>query len=131
MLLIHTDADIGIMLCQGFSEKNILSLLSNHIRQIFDDLYQARILGRDKLGSSTVDKTVTFIWAMFQINEVMAEFFKQGIKRHPSITSIFIRLLITSNIYEPLQEIFQMKRYIKVLSTKSDHHHGILTRIKD
>ena len=56
-LLIHTDADISILLGQGFSEKNIFSLLSDQTRHIYDNLYLAYIIGRYKLGSSTVDKT--------------------------------------------------------------------------
>ena len=49
--LVHTDADVIILPCQGFSDKKILSLLSDRLRQIFDYLYRARILGRDKLVS--------------------------------------------------------------------------------
>ena len=127
-LLIHTDAEIIILLCQGLSEKTILSLLSDQLRHIFGDLYWARILGRDKLGSSTVDKTAKILWATLQIHEVMAKFSKHEIKRHLSITSIFVRFLITANISDPLQDNSQMKRYIKVLSTKSDRHHGRLTK---
>ena len=81
MLLIHTDEDIIIMLCQGFSEKKILSLLSNQLRQIFDDLYWARIMVKDKLVSSTVDETSIIIWDMLQSHEVMADFSKHDIKR--------------------------------------------------
>ena len=75
-LRIHMDADSSIISCQGFSEKKILYLLSDHLRQIFDDLYWARILGRDNLGSSIVDNTATILWVMLQSNEVMAEFYK-------------------------------------------------------
>ena len=117
-LIIHTDAEISIMLCQGFSEENILSLLSNHMRHIFDDLYRDHILGRDKLGSSTVDKTSAILWDTLQSHELMSEFSKHDIKRHPSITFIFVCFIITANILEPLQEIYYMKRDIKVLSTK-------------
>ena len=46
LIIIHMNTDTGIMLCEGFSEKNILSLLSDHMRQIFDDLYWARIMVR-------------------------------------------------------------------------------------
>ena len=52
----------------------------------------------------------------------MTEFSKHRIKTDPSITSIFFRFLITAKISEPLQEIYQMKRDINVLSTKSDRH---------
>ena len=62
-LLIHTYAVIRILSCRGFLEKNILSLLSDHLRNIFDDLYQASIMGRNELGSSTVEKTSVIIWA--------------------------------------------------------------------
>ena len=62
-LLIHTDVEVRILLCQGFLEKQIRSLLSDQLRQIFDDLYRVRILGSNKLGSSTVDKTASILWA--------------------------------------------------------------------
>ena len=128
-LLIHTDIEISILLCQGLSEKNILSLLSNQLRHIFDDLYRSRILGREKLGSSSVDEISTILWDTLHIHEVMAEFSKHYIKHHPYITSICVGLLITAKIYEPLQEIYQMNRDIKVLSTKSDRHHGSLNKL--
>ena len=41
--------------------ENILSLLYDQLKQIFDDLYWARILGRDNLGSSTVDETAAIL----------------------------------------------------------------------
>ena len=112
------DADIRILSCQVFLEKNILSLLSDHLRQSFDDLYRDRILGRDTLGSSTVDETPTIMWDTIKSHEVMVDFSKHKIKRHPPITSIFARFLITAKIYEPLQEIYQMKRDIKFLRIK-------------
>ena len=89
-LIIHTDADISILLCQGFSEKKILSVLSDQLRQIFDNLYWSCILGRDKLGSSNVDKTAVITWATLQSHEVMAELSKDEIKFYPSIMSIFV-----------------------------------------
>ena len=61
-LLIITDAEINILMCQGFSEK-IFSLLSKQLRKTFDGLYWARILVREKLGSSNVGKTTTIMWA--------------------------------------------------------------------
>ena len=64
------DAEISILLCQVFSEKQIFSLLSNQLRRVFDNLYRARILGRDKLGSSTMDSTATIMWDMLQSHEV-------------------------------------------------------------
>ena len=63
-LLIHKDADIRILSCQGFSYKNIISLFSNQMRDTFDSLYQYRILGQDKLGSSTVDEIATMLCSM-------------------------------------------------------------------
>ena len=104
-LLIHIDAEIRILSCQGLSEGNILYLLADQIRQIFDNLYWGCIIGRDKLGSSTVDKTAAIIWATIHSNGVMAELSKHKIIFHPSITSIFVRFLITAKILEPLQEI--------------------------
>ena len=86
---------------------------------------------RDKLVSSTVYNTAVIMWAMLQIHEVMAEFSKHNIKRHPSITSIFFRFLVTSNIPDPLQENSQMKIDSKVLSTKSYRHHGRLAYLED
>ena len=129
-LQIHTDAENSIISCQRFSEKNILYLLPDQLRHIFDDLYQARIIGRDKLGSSTVGETAEILWATIHSHEVMADFYKHDIKRHPFITPIFSRFLITANILEPLQEIYQMKREIKMLSTNSDCHNGRLDNIK-
>ena len=101
------------------------------MRHIFDDLYQACIMGRGDLGSSTLYETATILWETLQIHEVMVEFSKPDIKRLPSITSIFVRFLITAKILEPIKEISQMKRYIKVLSTKSDHYPGRLANLKE
>ena len=130
-ILMHTDADIIILVCQGFSEKNILSLQYDHLRQIFDDLYQDRILGRENLGYSTMDKTTKIMWAMLQNHEAMEEFTKYNIKFYPSITSIFVYFLITANISEPLQDILEMKRDIKALSTKSDRHSNRLNKLEE
>ena len=69
------------------------------------------------------------MWDTLQIHELMLEFSKHQIKHHPSITSIFVRFLITANISEPLKEISQINRYIKLLSTKSDRHHGRLAKL--
>ena len=88
-------------------------------------------MGRDKLGSYTVDETVVILWAALHSHEVMAEFSKQDIKRHPSVTSIFFRFLVTAKIYDPLQEISQMKRYIKVLITNSDRRSGRMTKLEE
>ena len=60
-LLIHMDVEIIIILCQEFSEENIPSLLSDQLKHIFDDFYWARILGREKLDYSTVDKTAAIL----------------------------------------------------------------------
>ena len=73
------------------------------MRHILYDLYQARIMGRDKLGYSIVDETANILWATLQSHEVMAEFTKHNIKRHPSIKFIYVRFLITAKIYGPLQ----------------------------
>ena len=116
---------------KGYQIKNLISLLSDHMRQIFDDMYWARILGRDMLGSSTMDETAAILWAVLNSHEVMSEFYKYKIKRHLSIKSIFVRFLITTNISEPLQEIIQMKRDIKLLSTKSDYHQVRLNNLKE
>ena len=65
------------------------------------------------------------------MHEVMAEFSKTEIKRHPSVTPIFVRFLITSKILEPLQEIYQMKRDIEVLITNSYRHRGRLYDLEE
>ena len=72
------------------TEKNTPSLLSDQLRQNFDDMYQACIMGIEKLVFSTVEKTSVILWDTLQSHEVMAEFSKHEIKRHPSITSIFV-----------------------------------------
>ena len=105
VLLIHTDAEIGVMLCQGFSEKNTFFILSNQLRQIFDDLYRSHILGRDKMGSSTLYNTPAVMWATLQSHEIISEFLKHKIKHQLSITSIFVHFIVTAKILVPLQEI--------------------------
>ena len=111
--------------------EKILSFLSNHPRQIFDYLYWDHILGRYKLVSSTVDKTDPILWATLQSHEVMVEFSRNDIKRHPYIMSVCSRFLVTVNILEPLQVFSKMNRDIKVLRTKSDHNHARLANIKE
>ena len=86
--------------------------------------------GRYKLVSSTVEKIFIILWATLQSHYVMADFYKHEIKYQPSITSIFVRFLVTANISEPLQNIFQMNTDIKVLITKLYCHHGRLTNIE-
>ena len=130
-LLIHMDVEIRILLCKLFSEKKILYLLSDQTRKIFDNLYQARILCRDKLRSSTVEKTAAILWDRILSYEVIMKLSKHKIKRHPFITSIFVRFLITAKILEPLQETSQMKRYIKALRINLDLHHGRLAKLKE
>ena len=98
-LLIHMDAKVSIILCRGFSEKNIISLLSYHLRQTFDELYRGRILGRDMLDSSTVNKTAVIQWDKLQSHEVMAELSEHDIKGHTFITSTFVEFLIKYNVY--------------------------------
>ena len=87
-------------------------------------------MGRGKLGSSTIEETSVILWDTLQSHDVMAEFSKHGIKRHPSVTSIFVRFLITANTLEPLQDISQIKRNIKVFSTKSDRPRGSLAELE-
>ena len=99
--------------------------------QIFDNLYWTRIQGRYKLGYSTVDNTAVILWTTLQTHELMAELSKHEIKRHPSITSIVVRFIVTSKISEPHQEISQMKMIIKVSSTKSYRHQVRLTNIEE
>ena len=70
-LLIHTNAETIILLYQRFSEKNILSILPDHMSHFFDDLYWAHILSRDKLGYSTLDKTAAILWATLQSHKVI------------------------------------------------------------
>ena len=64
------DAEIRIMSCQGFSEKKILSLLSDQLRQMFDYLYWARIMGRDQFGSSTVEENATIMRSKLQSQDI-------------------------------------------------------------
>ena len=61
----------------------------------------------------------------------MAEFSIHKIKHHHSIKYTFVRFLIRAKIYEPFQEIYQMKRDIKVLINNSDHHHVRLTKLEE
>ena len=63
-LIINTNADIIILPCQGFLEKNILSLLSNQMSKLFDNLERDFIMGREKLGYSTVENNLIILWAM-------------------------------------------------------------------
>ena len=87
-LIMNADADSSILLCQRFSEKNILSLLADQMRHMFYDLYQDRILGRNKLGSSTVENTAVIMWDTLHSHEVMADFSKHK-----------INTTLTSNLY--------------------------------
>ena len=64
-------------------------------------------------------------------HEVMAEFSKHEIKRHPSITSIFVRFFVTAKISETLQDISQMKRDINVFIAKPYRRHGRLVKLKE
>ena len=82
MLIVHTYTEISILLCQVFSEKNILSLLSNQLRDIFDDLYWGLILGRGKMGYFNVDETAAMLWGTLQSHEVVTDFSKHKIKCH-------------------------------------------------
>ena len=61
----------------------------------------------------------------------MENFSQNKIKCHPSIIFIFVPFLIMANIYEPLQYITQMKRYIKILITKSYRHHIMMTKLQE
>ena len=54
VLQIHTDAEIRILIFREVLEKTILSLVSNQLRRIFDDLYQDRLFGWYKLGSTDI-----------------------------------------------------------------------------
>ena len=83
------------------------------------------------MGSSTLDKTASIQWDTLQSHDVIVELSKQKIKRHTSRTSIFVQFLVITKILEPLQDIYQMKKDIKVLSTKSDRHHGRLAKLKE
>ena len=83
------------------------------------------------MGSSTVEKNTVTLWDTLQSHDVILELSKQSIKRHTSIMSIFVRFLVIAKILEPLQDIYQMKRDIKALSTKSDRNHGRLAKLKE
>ena len=99
--------------------------------QIINDLHRYQVLRWEQLGSSTRYKIATMMRATLQCHEVMADVFKHYIKRHPSITSIFVYFFVTSKISEPLQETTQMKKYIKDLRKKSDSHYGRLAKLKE
>ena len=49
-LLIHTNSDTSDLYWQLILENNILFLLLDHLIKIFDNLYQAWVIGQDKLG---------------------------------------------------------------------------------
>ena len=76
-------------------------------------------MGRGKLGSSTIEETSVILWDTLQSHDVMAEFSKHGIKRHPSVRSIFVCFLVTANVLEHLHDIYHIKRDTKVLRNKS------------
>ena len=59
----------------------------------------------------------------------MAKLSKNNIKRQPDIPYLFLRILVIDDIYDLLQEIVQMRKNIKGLSTTSDNHRGRLTNI--
>lgn len=91
MLLRHTDSEVSILQGHGFEEKDILSLLSDQMRQVFDDMYHARVTGKDKLGQGdTVHTAASFVWATLQSHVVMANYAYHDFRRHPSITFIFV-----------------------------------------
>ena len=75
--------------CVKVSQRKNLPFLSEHLRQIFDDLYQYRIMGWSNLGSSAVDDTAVMLWATLHSHDVMEDLSKREIKFHPSITYIF------------------------------------------
>ena len=102
-------------------EKNSLPFSRPDEAYVYD-LYQDRILGRNKLGSSTVENTAVIMWDTLHSHEVMADFSKHKIKHHPYIKFIFVRFLIAAKIYGQFQNIYQMNIYIKVLSNNSYRH---------
>ena len=77
--------------------------MSYQLRKIFDDLYRARGVGQDNLGSKSVEYTDAILWARLHSHELIEELSKHYIKHHTSITSIFVYFLTTANIYEPFQ----------------------------
>ena len=62
---------------------------------------------QNKLDYISVEDTAEILWAVIQSHEVMEDFSKHDTKHHPYITSIFVRLIIITKIYETLQEIGQ------------------------
>ena len=101
-LLIHTDEDIGNLFCCGFSEKSIITLILDQLRQTFDNLQQAHMIGRNHLGSTPLEETSAILWDNLQNHVAMAELSKHMIKHHNSITSVFIQFFIITMIYDPL-----------------------------
>lgn len=88
MLLRHTDAKIHTLRSQEFDQKEIMGLLSDQMRQIFDDMYAARVIARGRTTKDDPVQTVAgYIWAILQAHVVMAEYASHDIRRHPSISS--------------------------------------------
>ena len=57
ILQLHDDS------YNSYGENNIISLLSDQLRHMFDDLYQAWIMEKENLGSSTVDDIIVIMWS--------------------------------------------------------------------
>ena len=74
-------------------------------------------------------ETYTILRTTLQSHVVTAEFSKHDIRHNPSIAYIFVWFLIAYKISEPIQEITQMKKYIKGLSITSDQHHSRLKNL--
>ena len=49
------------------------------------------------------------MWSTLQSHEVVEGFSKRELRRHSSITFIFVYFLITANIFEPLQDTTHIK----------------------
>ena len=106
------------------------------MRQVFDDMYHARVIARDHLprgedgsGSETRGTNVvaSYIWATLQAHMVMADYAYHDIRRHPSITAIFVRFLVEKQVSEPQKDVAQMKRDYIPLKQKYDR---LLDRVK-
>ena len=128
-LLIHADAQTRIFICQVFSDKKILSLLFDHMSQIFDVLYQARVIGREKLGIQLRSKPPQYCGIKFryiiqlQSNKITISIITHSPPQRNLVPYHIQDLINTSGNWADRENI-------KGLRMKSNYHHSILTNIK-
>jgi hypothetical protein len=120
---------------RGFVKKDAWIIVSQIVRQIFEDLQSAHISARNIQDFEDFEFTsASFIYATLKCHEVMEGYVKHQFHAHPHVSSVITRHL-AANFVKPdqTQEVkySTLDNKMKALASKVDAHESKLKLLVD